>query len=213
MRSGYGLTLERVFDEVAASVEMVRRAVQPASIKGATPVHRGRRSHGERAVAYFDVQTLDGKGHAPVPVMPSQHQPPSNEIGALGTHDGGVAAAKFVSSAREWTCASLARAVTAGEPVVLVQCLATRAKGIGPHCKTVSTEDVGSLGHGTHAVGQPDDSVHRASLEEVIACRVSVRALEPDVLRSRVRVAVRDPPSGGVGYVRDRSGGAPLGVR
>lgn len=80
MRSGYGLTLERVFDEVTASVEMVRRAVQPASIKGATPVHRGRRSHGERAIASFDVQALDGKGHAPVPAMPSQHQPPSNEI-------------------------------------------------------------------------------------------------------------------------------------
>ena len=47
----------------------------------------------------------------------------------------------------------------------------------------------------THAVGQPDDSVHRAALEEVIACWVSVPALEPDVLRSRVRVAgvIRHP--------------------
>jgi hypothetical protein len=61
------LTLERVFDEVAASVDVVRRAVQPASRVPATPVHRCRRSRGECAVASHDVQALDGKVHAPVP--------------------------------------------------------------------------------------------------------------------------------------------------
>ncbi len=130
------LTLEHVAEE-AASVDVARRAVQRASTNPVTLVHRSRRSQGKRAVASFDVQALDGKVHAPVPAVPSQHQLPSNEIGVPGTHRGGVAAAKSVSSAREWTCASFARGVTAGELGVLdwvvVQCLATRAKGIGPH--------------------------------------------------------------------------------
>ncbi len=66
------------------------------------------------------------------------------------------------------------------------------------------------LSRGTHAVGQPDDGVHRTALEEMIAVRISVRALELDVLRRRSRVAARDPPPGRVGDVRDRGGGAPL---
>ena len=90
------LTLERVFEKVAASV---RRAVRPASIKlSTTLVHRSRGSRGKRAVASCDVQALDGEIHAPVPAMPSQHQPRS--IGVPGTDGGGEAAAKSASSAK-----------------------------------------------------------------------------------------------------------------
>lgn len=49
------------------------------------------------------------------------------------THGDGVTAEKFVSSVKEWTVASLARAVTARELDWLVQWFATRAKGIEPH--------------------------------------------------------------------------------
>lgn len=128
------LTLEHVAED-AASVDVARRAVQAASAKPATLMHRRWCSQGECPVASINVQALDGKVHTAVPTMLSQHQP-ANVIGVPVTYRDGVAAAKFVSSVKEWTCVSLARAVTAREPDALdwvVQCFTTRAKGIGPH--------------------------------------------------------------------------------
>ena len=106
------LTIERVADEVA-SVSVARRAMQPAPAKPSTLMHHRRRSQGECAVTPVDVQALNGKIYAPVPALPSQCPYEIGGFPASGTHRGGVAAAKFVSSVKECTCASLARAFTA----------------------------------------------------------------------------------------------------
>lgn len=50
--------------------------------------------------------------------MLGQHKLLAHENEVPGTHGDGVTAEKFVSRVKEWTTASLARAVTAREPGV-----------------------------------------------------------------------------------------------
>jgi hypothetical protein len=67
------LTLEYVSEEVA-TVDVVRRAVKPASAKPTTLMYR------RRVCVVSPIQALDGKVHAPVPIMPGQPQLPHTKM-------------------------------------------------------------------------------------------------------------------------------------